>query len=197
MLLSQGSTYTTAPAAQPYRTGPVAGTPYQVGPGSSEEPGTQAPFTVAPPVNLARTGVTIDAYDKRVESRWAADDPFYTSTVRGGAAIAQSRQGQLDGGWTLAGDDGGALYVLQLVDAGEGWIEGAWRKDGAGTANGPAASGYIALISRESGRVVLRFLEPGAAAPTAVTLEPAADGSWRGQAARANGTVTPVRMLRR
>lgn len=148
-------------------------------------------------MELARTGVTIDAYDKRVESRWGVDDPFYAGTVRGGAAIAQSRQGQLDGGWTLAGPDGSALYVLQLVDAGEGGLEGAWRQAGPDTGARPGRSGYIALISRAAGQVVLRFLEPGAAAPTAVTLVMAGDGSWSGQAAQGAGSATPVRMLRR
>jgi hypothetical protein len=210
-LLVQASPYAIGASAQPaggYQTGTPPGA-YRAAPGavSDEEnssgsvtaaaAGYTPSYSVAPPVALARTGVTIDAYDKSVESRWGADDPFYNGTVRGGAAMAQSRQGQLDGGWTLAGPDGAALYVFQLVDAGEGWLEGAWRAGAKPIGAGPGASGFIALISRESGRVVLRFLEPGAAAPTAVTLEMAADGSWSGQAARGDGQPTAVRMVRR
>jgi hypothetical protein len=184
-------TFTPSVAAPSYSVPSPAASSYSV-------PGLAAPsYAIAPSVEAARTGVTIDAYDKRIESRWGSDDPFYTSTVRGGALIAQSRQGQLDGGWTLAGPDGAALYVLQLVDAGEGWLEGAWREGGEATGARPGASGFIGLISRESGRVVLRFLEPGAPAPTAVTLQMAPDGSWRGQAARGDAPGTPVQMVRR
>jgi hypothetical protein len=189
----------------PYRTGPGApatatyGTPgapaYRLGPGAGEGGAGEAPATT-PPVNLALTGVTIDAYDRSVERRWAPDDPFYTGTVRGGAALAQGRQGPLDGGWTVTGSDGAPLYVLQLVDAGQGWLEGAWRKGDATAANRPSSSGFIALINRESGRVVLRFLEPGASTPTVLTLEMTAEG-WRGQAERSGDAVLPIRMVRR
>lgn len=180
-----------------YRTGLPAQAQYRTPSASSEEP----TYNIAPPADatpapeLALTGVLIDAYDKRVESRWGADDPFYNGTIRGGAAAAQSRQGPLDGGWSLVGADGAALYSLQLVDAPEaGTLEGAWREDGAATAGvaTPAKSGFIALISREPGLAVLRFLEPGAEAPTVVTVRPMLDGSWRGELARASGDPAPV-----
>jgi len=189
LLLSQAAPYQAGPAPQPpaaYQVTPEAGAGY-----------TLAPEMRAPPPELARTGVLVDAYDKRVESRWGADDPFYAGTIRGGAAAAQSRLGQLDGGWTVAAADGAPIYALQLVDAGEGVLEGAWRDVQIGTAAPrPTRSGFIALIGRDAGRVVMRFLEPGAPAPTAVTLELAADGSWRGELARANGAILPVTMRR-
>ena len=64
---------------------------------------------------------------------------------------------------------------------------------GAGT---PAKSGYIALIGREPGSAVLRFLEPGAGAPTVVTLQPMLDGTWRGELKRGSGASESVIMRR-
>jgi hypothetical protein len=143
--------------------------------------------------------VNIDRYDRSVEMRWGGDDPFYTSTIRGGAAAAQSRQGPLDGGWTVATTDGGPMFALQLADEGLGLVEGAWRASAGGTPGGarPEASGFIALASRESGRAVLRFLEPGAAGPTVISLTPSADGAWRGEVVRGAAAPAPVVMRRR
>lgn len=188
-LLLQAALYPTASvpgSATPYRTLPETGADTaEPSPGESPR---------APPPELARTGVLIDSYDKRVESRWGVDDPFYASTVRGGASAAQSRQGRLDGGWTLAETDGAPLYALQLVDTGEGGVEGAWRRIKPGSAS---ASGFIALISPEPARLVLRFLEPGAAAPTVATVNLGADGAWRGDIARTGEPGTPVTLTRR
>ena len=201
LLLLQAPAYRTGPAqpaVQPsYGTAPSAG--YRIAPnaGEDEEGPASAPFF--PPPQLARTGVTIDAYDRSVEARWGGDDPFYTGTIRGGAAIAQSRQGPLDGGWTVTAADGAALFVLQLADEGLGMVEGAWRDAAGGRPGGvrPDASGFIALASREPGRAVLRFLEPGAATPTVISIAPAPDGSWRGEAVRGTAPPAPVVMRRR
>jgi hypothetical protein len=159
-------------------------------------------YTVAPGLEpasprLEATGVNIDNYDRRIESRFGTPDPFYEATVRGGAAMAQGRQGGLDGGWTLSAGDGAELYALQLVDTGEGGsLEGAWRDLRAPKARD---SGFIALIGREPGRTRLTFFEPGARAPTVVTLEPSLDGSWRGrlQPAEAGAQPRAVVMRRR
>lgn len=159
-------------------------------------------YTLAPGLEpsaprLEATGVNIDNYDRRIESRFGTPDPFYEATVRGGAAMAQGRQGGLDGGWTLAAADGAELYALQLVDTGEGGsLEGAWRDLRAPKARD---SGFLALIGREPGRARLTFFEPGARAPTVVTLEPSLDGSWRGrlQSAEAGAQPRAVVMRRR
>lgn len=202
LLVLQPTPGGSAPQGATYRTGPTTVTPYATPSASSEEPTYNIAPAVAPPPppELARTGVLIDAYDKRVESRWGVDDPFYNGTIRGGAAAAQSRQGPLDGSWRLAGADGAALYALELVEeAGGTSLEGAWREDIAATAGAvtPAKSGFINLIGREPGRTVLRFLEPGAAAPTVITLQPMLDGTWRGELARASAAPHPVTMRRR
>jgi len=187
-----------APASgQPaYRTGPVAApaATYRTGPAeaqSSDEP----PYAIAPEALMLRpklrpTGVTIDNYDPRVEAFPDPDNRFYEATVLGGAAAAQQRQGPLDGGWRLADREGNALFDFQLVDAGEGQVEGAWRRVGQAR-----RSGFV-LVAREAGRVTLRFFEPGAPSPDVVVLEPALDGSWRGEMTRGAGS-SPVVMRRR
>ena len=181
--------------AAPYRTGPVPEPvqPYEADSASSPY---KLATAVAPP-ELARTGVNIEAYDRRIEARWGSDDPFYAATVRGGAAAAQGRQGALDGGWTLAAPNSGPLYAFQLSDPGEGTIDGAWQAIGSAGAPARAPSGFIALIGRESGRLSLRFMEPRAAQPTVVVVEPTADGSWRGELVRDQALPTPVIMRRR
>ena len=166
---------------------------YRLGPGA---PGYNiAPEAVPALPRLEPTGVTIENYDRRVEARFGTADPFYEAVVRGGAAAAQGRQGALDGGWTLVGPAGAELYALQLVDTGEGAsLEGAWRDLRAG---GTRDIGLIALIAREPGRTVLRFFEPGAPAPTVVTLTPFADGTWRGELARPRGGSGPLAVVMR
>jgi hypothetical protein len=139
--------------------------------------------------------VTIDAYDRRIEGWRSPEDQAYEATVLGGAAVAQSRRGDLDGKWVLTGPEGAALFAFLLVDPGYGYgVEGAWRDLDAGSSIG--RSGFIALIGREAAATTLRFLEPGASAPTVVTLEPGLDGSWRGQMVR-EGATAPVVMRRR
>ena len=174
-----GAGYGTGPAAPAYRVAPDAG--------EGPEP---ASF---PTPELARTGVTIEAYDPRVEQRWGSEDPSYAGVIRGGAAIAQSRLGPLDGGWTLAAADGTALYALQLVDEGDG-VEGAWRQT---QSPAPAASGFLSLVSRQTDGVVLSFTEPGAGGATVVRVRPAPDGQWRGEITRGAAGPAPVLMRRR
>jgi hypothetical protein len=186
-----------APGQPAYRTGPIA-TPaappaYRTAPAQSqttEEPG----YAVSPEALMLRpklrpTGVTIDNYDPRVEAFPDPNDRFYEATVLGGAAAAQGRQGPLDGGWRLMGAGGESLFDFQLSDAGDGQVEGAWRK-----VNQARQSGFV-LVAREAGRLTLRFFEPGATAPDLVVLEPALDGSWRGQIAR--GSETRAVVMRR
>jgi hypothetical protein len=151
-----------------------------------------APEAFVPTPRLAHTGVSIDHYDaRRAEGDRSPDDEAYAAVVRGGAAIAQERQGPLDGAWTLVAADGGRLYDFQLVDSGHSLAaEGAWR-----AVDAARRSGFM-LVGREAGRTTLRFFEPGGSSPILVELEPMIDGSWRGRLLRA-GTATPVTMRRR
>ena len=157
--------------------------------------GTMAPvpdWVVARPV-VARTGVTIDAYDRRVETPYTWDDQAYDATVRNGAALAQGRQGPLDGGWTLAGADGAPLFGLELTDRGEG-VEGVWRDLGAG--EGVRRWGFVAPAAPDGGPLTLQLFGTDASAPMTVTVEPAADGAWLGRLTR-DGATTAVRLRRK
>jgi hypothetical protein len=177
---------------------PVVAPGYRVGPGPEAPDGTAPagyrllPEAPIPTPRLEHTGVTIDAYDARaVEGPRAADDQAYAATVLGGAAIAQQRQGPLDGAWRLADAAGRPLYDVQLADTGESLAaEGAWRAIGGGR-----RSGFM-LVGREAGRTTLRFFEPGGSSPILIELEPLSDGSWRGRLVR-DGTSAPVTLRRR
>ena len=191
LLLAQAGAPPPAGAPAPaYRTGPI--------PDDQSDPDEEATpaYNIAPEAlglrpRVQPTGVTIDAYDPRVEGGRAPEDAAYEAVIIGGAAAAQSRQGPLDGKWLLADAAGSPLYAFQLVDQGEGApIEGAWRKVGAGR-----RSGFV-LIGRDGARAILRFFEEGGSAPVVLTLEPAADGSWRGELARGDRR-SPVVMRRR
>ena len=175
-----------APAATPPETDEEA---------AAHRPGAMAPvpdWVVARPV-VARTGVTIDAYDPKVESGRTWEDQAYDATVRNGAALAQSRQGPMDGGWTVLGEDGLPLFSLELADRGEG-LEGVWRDLAAGP--GVRRWGFVAPAAPDGGRMTLRLFGADASASMAMTLEPSADGSWRGRITR-DGVTAPVRLRRK
>ena len=178
------------PAAQPapaYRTGPI--------PDDQSDPEEEPGYSIAPDAlgfrpRVEPTGVSIDDYDPRVEGERDPADAAYDAVILGGAAAAQSRQGPLDGKWLLAGAAGRAMFEFQLVDPGEGApVDGAWRRLDAAR-----RSGFV-LVGRDGVRTTFRFFEEGGSAPVAVTLEPSADGSWRGELARGDRTE-PVTLRR-
>jgi hypothetical protein len=109
------------------------------------------------------------------------DELAYESSVRTRAMIEQGGKGPLDGGWTVLGPDGDALYALQLVDEGFGTLDGAWRV--AGT---PATrSGFFTFASRYAGPLVLKFQDRAGAPVTTLTLTPhravePGPGRWSG-----------------
>ena len=141
---------------------------------AAHAPGVMAPvpdWVIARPV-VARTGVTIDAYDPKVEQGRTWEDGAYDATVRNGAALAQSRQGRLDGGWTLQGADGAALFSLEIADRGEG-VEGVWRALDGG---GERRWGFLAPSYSVEG-TVLRLFATDAAGSATLTLDPALDGT--------------------
>ena len=161
---------------------------------AAHQPGTMQPvpdWVIARPV-VQRTGVTIDDYDPKVESGRTWEDQTYDATIRNGAALAQSRQGPFDGGWLLQGADGGSLYSIELSDRGEG-LEGVWRDLTADP--GVRRWGFV-FPAPEGGRLTLRLFGRDASQPMTVTLEPTADGSWRGELAR-DGATAPVRLRRK
>ena len=144
----------TTPTGPPVRYAPI---PYAPGPRQQLDA----------PVYIDETGKTPDAAP-------ALRDMSYDSRIRASFAAAEGFQGPLDGGWTLAADDGRGLYALQLVDKRDR-LEGVWRdlrRKGA-----IDASGLVDDIQRQGSDLVVRF-----AAATA-TLHGAPDGGWSGDLA--------------
>lgn len=138
----------------------------------------------AAPVNINELGKTPDAPP-------TIRDLAYDTRIRSSFASAQSFQGPLEGGWTLAEVGGGDHYALQIVDRRDR-LEAVWRnirRPGA-----PEASGLVDDIQRTGPALTLRFTE--APAPTVVlTLHEAGDGRWTGELAR--GEVHSSVTLRR
>ncbi len=114
----------------------------------------------------------------------------YDLRVKGSILAAQGLQGPLDGGWSIEGADGAALYRLQIVDkvGGGGALEGAWRDPRRTGAVG--STGLIDFLDRSDSGFLARFSpRPGQLAT--LDLTPRGDGSWTGKL-NENGTETPV-----
>jgi hypothetical protein len=163
-----------ARTAQDVETSVLPAPSNQTGPPTRYAP---IPYTPGPrqqtdaPVYIDETGKTPDAAP-------ALRDMSYDSRIRASFAAAEGFQGPLDGGWTLAADDGQGLYALQLVDRRDR-LEGVWRdlrRKGA-----IDASGMVDDIQRQGGDLTLRFaVQPGGATSVA-TLHGIADGGWSGE----------------
>lgn len=168
----EAPTQTAAPTPRP--APPPASTPSYVAP---------APFIPPPPVSrlpqLDRP-VMIDELWRTPEAPPTASEQSYESRIRGGSNSAQGLQGPLDGGWVLRGADGGTLYGLQLVDKGNGLVEGgAFRSLRQG--KGAGQVGLIDSVDRMvDGSVQLRFRLRGQSQPAVITLRPAG-GGWSGE----------------
>lgn len=152
---------------------PVGPRPYsEVGPA----PSTRSRSAVDTP-ELPSRGMGGDAWSERVRARSEA---------------AQNRQGSLDGGWTVAGEDGVALYALQLVDAPGGELEGVWRETPGGGVL--PVSGLFTSASRQGSQTSLSFEAPRDGGTATLLLTPGADG-WTGQLT-VGGQARPVRLVR-
>lgn len=121
------------------------------------------------------------------------DVKAYDRAVRESAAAAHARGGLLDGGWTLAGADGRALYRFQFVERSSGETEGAWRDLNGGP--GLQGSGVLSAVGHDGERLMLRFYEAGPDDPVVVTVKPDAAGAWSGELSR-KGSTTPVLLKR-
>jgi len=165
----------TAAPAQPAATDPIGALLQRQAGVETEEPDEAAEPRQAPAARPAPNlppGLDAAAYESRVRASWAS---------------AQSFQGPLDGGWTLAAASG-PLYALQLADRGRGSVEGAWRdlrRPGA-----LDASGLIDPADDAGAEVTLR-LGGGVA-----TLRRGADGRWAGTLDEA-GRTQAVNLSRR
>ena len=106
-------------------------------------------------------------------------DLNYEGRLRATYNAAQGMQGPLDGRWVLR-VNGVDAYYLQLVDKGQGTLEGAWRDPRR--VGAVDASGFIDEIQSVGGRLTLRF-KPRRNSPQAVeaTLETTTPGQWSGE----------------
>ncbi len=123
------------------------------------------------------------------------DAKAYDQALRAAAEAARTRTGPLDGGWTLAGQDGRDLYRFQFADRGQGLAlaEGAWRDlDGGPRLEG---SGFISQVGYDGDKLMLRFYETGPDDLVVVTLKPSPGAPWSGQIWR-KGAVAPVQFKR-
>ena len=114
----------------------------------------------------------------------------YDLRVKGSILAAQGLQGPLDGGWSIEGPDGAALYALQLVDKVGGYdaLEGAWRD--VRRPGSVGSTGLIDFVDRSYSGFLARFSpRPGQLAT--LDLTPRGDGSWSGKL-NENGVETPV-----
>ncbi|WP_394763901.1 hypothetical protein [Phenylobacterium sp.] len=171
-------------------------------PGDEDEPDTQAAPRTAPepepsllpgapapqalpnaPRPQLKAPVRIEEAGKTPDSPPQVRDLAYDARIRASFASAQSFQGPLDGGWTLA-DRNGDRYVLQIVDRRDR-LEAVWRDlRRAGAIN---ASGLVDSIQRADGGVTLKFTEAETPDLT-LTLRQGADGRWAGKLARGDAT---------
>ncbi|WP_184715152.1 hypothetical protein [Caulobacter sp.] len=117
-------------------------------------------------------------------------EKVYEMRVKGSIAAAQNLQGPLDGGWKIAGADGGQLYALQLVDkaGGYGELEGAWRD--VRRPGSVGSTGLIEDLRRDGSDVVVRF-SPRGGQSSVLTLRPVGQERWAGQLSE-NGEVLAV-----
>ena len=128
------------------------------------------PPRLTAPVHLEETGKTPDAPP-------TVRDIAYDSRIRASFAAAQSFQGPLEGGWTMAAPGAGDLYALQLVDRRDR-LEGVWRdvrRKGA-----LDSSGLVDNIQRVDGVLTLRFT-PKVGAPDAVAVLRGGGDGWTGE----------------
>ena len=192
------------PAQASPSTPPVASAPAQAPDKAPDSAPAQAPAS-APSIDSILQGLsgpdqTTDSEEEPDAKAATGPTPYdrldvktYDRAVRETAAAARARSGQLDGGWTLAGADGAALYRFQFVNRGSGQAEGAWRDLNGGP--GIQGSGVLALVGYDGDSLTLRFYEAGPEDPVVVTVRPGAAGAWKGELSR-KGASTPVSLKR-
>jgi hypothetical protein len=141
-------------------------------------------YVPAPRPQLAGP-VQIDDLGKTPDRPPAIRDLAYDARIRASFASAQSFQGPLDGGWTLA-EPQGDHYAFQIVDRRDR-LEAVWRNlRRAGSLN---ASGLVDEVQHQGGDLTLRFTENSAPA-SVITLREGGDGLWTGKLARGDQVIT-------
>lgn len=155
--------YATVPPSAPVYAPPAYSPPPSY---SSRRPQLSAP-------------VNVDDYDKTPEAPLNSVEQNYENRLRASFASAQGLQGPMDGGWTLSGRDGRALYALLLVDKNQASLEGAWRDTRRpGVAD---ASGFFSDIQRIGGQINATFYPRPGGGAAVLSLTAAANGQWTGE----------------
>lgn len=147
------------------------------------DPGAPTLRPATPPRPMLDRPVMIDEVGRSPDGPPTPLDLGYEARIRGSAASAQGLQGPLDGGWTVRGADGVAIYGFQLVDrGGYGPLEGAWRALG-----GSGRVGLIDSLERQGSLLTIRITR--VYGKTAVlTLTASSDGAWVGDLSDETGT---------
>jgi hypothetical protein len=141
-------------------------------------PGRLRNVPFAPPPSTERgRPVTIEDAQRTPDGPPAPRDLTYDTRIRSSFAAAESYQGPLDGGWTLAEDRSGDRFRFQIVERRDR-LEAVWRdlraKDALTT------SGLVDQIQRTGAGVTLSFLD-GRGASIRLTLAPSGEDRWRGE----------------
>ena len=121
------------------------------------------------------------------------DGANFESRVKASAAAAEGLQGPLDGGWTVRGEGGDALYGLQLVDQPGGALEGAWRDLRRTGAVG--ARGLVATMDRTGDELTLRFYPRDDGNVVVLHLQSFGDNVWSGSMVQ-RGVEAPISLTR-
>ena len=148
------------------------------------------PFAPPPRTDRDRP-VSVEETRRTPDGPPAVRDQAYDSRIRQSFAAAESYQGPLDGGWTLAEERTGDRYRFQIVERRDR-LEAVWRdlraKDALTT------SGLVDQIERTGATLTLSFLD-GRGASVRLSLQPAGDDRWRGELALGDQRV-PVTLRR-
>ena len=180
------------PGAQPAAPVLLPQTPQAIAPAPAPAPTvTAAPRRPAPARPTLDRPVMIDEFGRSPDGPPTQIDLGYEARIRGSASSAQGLLGPLDGGWTVRGPDGVALYGLQLVDKGSGGtLEGAWRAMG-----GSGRVGLIESLERTGSMLIVRINRGYGRPLTVLTLSASGPGGWAGDLSDETGT-RPVTMRR-
>ena len=119
---------------------------------------TRAPDTSGRPV-------TIDELDRTPDRPLTDTDRSYEARLRASFQAAAGAQGPLNGRWFIRSGDQ-TLYVLQLVDKGQGYVEGSWRDP-----NRRGALGFIEAVQRTGEQLTITLRPRPDAGPVTLTLQ--------------------------
>jgi hypothetical protein len=144
-----------------------------------------------PPRPQLDAPVNINELNKTPDAPPTLRDMAYDARIRSSFASAQSFQGALEGGWTLAVGNDGDRYALQIVDRRDR-LEAVWRD--IRLPGSLKASGLVDDIQRSGTALTLKFADASSAA-VVLTLREAGDGRWTGDLVR--GDAHFAAMLRR